>query len=129
MIYNSVLELVGNTPLLRLNNIEKENNILVYAVCGAGKTEIIVKVIERTLKKGGKVGIIIPRRDLVVELGKRIFNSTKCKITSPEDLIPLVKHYTLEKVEYFIAVSLNGAHEIIEIKEFRDIIKKYNKNC
>ena len=27
MIYNSVLELVGNTPLLRLNNIEKEFNL------------------------------------------------------------------------------------------------------
>lgn len=53
----------------------------------------------------------------VVELGKRIFNSTKCKISSPEDLIPLVKHYTLEKVEYFIAVALNGSNEIIDIRE------------
>lgn len=52
-----------------------------------------------------------------VELGKRIFNSTKCKISSPEDLIPLVKHYTLEKVEYFIAVALNGSNEIIDIRE------------
>ncbi len=52
-----------------------------------------------------------------VELGKRIFNSSKKKITSPDDIIPLVNHYTLEKVEYFLAISLNGNHEVIKIRE------------
>lgn len=55
-----------------VNSIKEEDNILVYAVCGAGKTEIIIKVIKEYLVKGGKVGIVIPRRDLVIELGKRI---------------------------------------------------------
>lgn len=83
--------------------------------------EIMSKSPEKLLSRLQKIkGIGKSKASLIcasVELGKRIFNSTKCKITSPEDLIPLVKHYTLEKVEYFIAVSLNGAHEIIEIKE------------
>ena len=52
-----------------------------------------------------------------VELGKRIYNSSKKKITTPDDIIPLVNHYTLEKVEYFLAISLNGNHEVIKIRE------------
>ena len=52
-----------------------------------------------------------------VELGKRIFNASKKKITTPNDIIPLVNHYTLEKVEYFLAISLNGNHEVIKIRE------------
>ena len=29
----------------------------------------------------------------------------------------MVNHYTLEKVEYFLAISLNGNHEVIKIRE------------
>lgn len=63
-----------------VNDIEKYDHLLVYAVCGAGKTEIIVEVIAKFLRKGAKVGVVIPRRDLVIELGKRIsdiFNDVK----------------------------------------------------
>ena len=49
-----------------VKEIKKKDNLLVYAVCGAGKTEIIVQVIYEYLKKGEKVGIVIPRRDLVI---------------------------------------------------------------
>lgn len=52
-----------------------------------------------------------------VELGKRINNHTKRKISMPDDIIPLVNHYSLEKVEYFLTLSLNAAHEVIKIRE------------
>ena len=100
-----------------LNNIEKENNILVYAVCGVGKTEIIVKVIEETLKKGGQVGIIIPRRDLVVELGKRIqdiFINNKVTLVYgghhddlTGDIIVLTSHQAFRYNNYFDLVILD----------------------
>ena len=34
-----------------LKMIEEKKNVLIYAVCGAGKTEIVFKAIERTLKQ------------------------------------------------------------------------------
>ena len=37
-----------------VKDIKSNDNLLVYAVCGAGKTEIIIKVIQEYLKKGDK---------------------------------------------------------------------------
>jgi competence protein ComFA len=57
-----------------------QKNILVNAVCGAGKTEIITKAIKYFLDQNKRVGIVIPRKDLVVEIGqrmKKIFNKAK----------------------------------------------------
>ena len=119
-----------------LNNIEKENNILVYAVCGAGKTEIIVKVIERTLKKGGKVGIIIPRRDLVVELGKRIqdiFINNKVTLVYgghhddlTGDIIVLTSHQAFRYNKYFDLVILDEIDAFPYVNN--DVLKSFVLN-
>ena len=53
-------------------SIENKKNILIYAVCGAGKTEIVYKTIEKALKNNKKVGFAIPRKDVVIELEDRI---------------------------------------------------------
>ncbi len=45
---------------------------LVYAVCGAGKTELSYGVIALALRKGLQVGFALPRRDVVIELYWRI---------------------------------------------------------
>lgn len=94
-----------------VENIEKENHLLVYAVCGAGKTEIVVKVIFEFLKKGEKVGIVIPRRDLVIELGKRIqdiFNNSQVTLVYgghhsnlEGDIIILTSHQAFRYKHYF----------------------------
>ena len=119
-----------------LNNIEKENNILVYAVCGAGKTEIIVKVIERTLKKGGKVGIIIPRRDLVVELGTRIqdiFINNKVTLVYgghhddlTGDIIVLTSHQAFRYNKYFDLVILDEIDAFPYVNN--DVLKSFVLN-
>ena len=119
-----------------LNNIEKENNILVYAVCGAGKTEIIVKVIERTLKKGGQVGIIIPRRDLVVELGKRIqdiFVNNKVTLVYgghhddlTGDIIVLTSHQAFRYNKYFDLVILDEIDAFPYVNN--DVLKSFVLN-
>lgn len=92
-------------------DIEENNRLLVYAVCGAGKTEIIIKVIHEFLLKGGKVGIVIPRRDLVIELGKRIsdiFNKVKVTLVYgghhenlDGDIIILTSHQAFRYVNFF----------------------------
>lgn len=38
------------------------------------------------------------------------------KITSPADILPAVWKYAEENQEHFVVASLNGAHEVIEIR-------------
>ncbi|WMT40669.1 helicase-related protein [Paenibacillus sp. D2_2] len=45
---------------------------LLWAVTGAGKTEMIFPLINYTLSTGGKVLVATPRRDVVLELAPRI---------------------------------------------------------
>lgn len=58
---NKVVETIQNNTLL-----------LVWAVCGAGKTEVLFKGIEMALRKGGRVCIATPRTDVVLELSPRL---------------------------------------------------------
>jgi competence protein ComFA len=46
--------------------------ILLEAVCGAGKTEIVLELIKNRLNKKHKVGWAIPRRQVVLELTARL---------------------------------------------------------
>ncbi|KPB05655.1 DEAD/DEAH box helicase [Bacillus sp. CHD6a] len=52
--------------------IENNTSLLVWAVCGAGKTEVLFKGIETALNKGGRVCIATPRTDVVLELSPRL---------------------------------------------------------
>lgn len=60
-----------------MNNYQKHINTLVYAVCGAGKTELVYAVIEYALKNKLQVGFAIPRRDVVIELSLRLQDAFK----------------------------------------------------
>lgn len=51
---------------------EHHNKVLVYAACGAGKTEITLQQIQQHLKDGKKVGYAIARRQVVIELAERL---------------------------------------------------------
>ncbi|CAM4476714.1 competence protein ComFA [Paenibacillus endophyticus] len=51
---------------------EGPREFLLWAVTGAGKTEIIFPLVESVLLRGGKVLIATPRRDVVIELDPRI---------------------------------------------------------
>ncbi len=52
--------------------IKKEEELLVWAVCGAGKTEVLFHGISTALKSGKRVCIATPRTDVVLELAPRI---------------------------------------------------------
>ena len=61
MIYDNILEVVGNTPIVRLNRVGKETGVELYAKCeflspaGSVKDRIAVRMIEE-LEKKGKIG-------------------------------------------------------------------------
>lgn len=50
------------------------------------------------------------------ESGSRFTSSREIKVREASDLHPLLQPYALEKQEHFIVVSLNGAHEIMDIR-------------
>ena len=51
-----------------------------------------------------------------VELGRRMCGHLRAVVNRPVDVIPYIKHYSMESREHFICVSLNGAHEILGIR-------------
>lgn len=53
-------------------NYINNQNTLVYAVCGAGKTELVYLAIQTALKNGHQIGFTVPRREVVIELAMRI---------------------------------------------------------
>ncbi|MDQ0218425.1 DEAD/DEAH box helicase [Peribacillus cavernae] len=52
--------------------IHDNEELLVWAVCGAGKTEVLFKGIEAALLSGKRVCIATPRTDVVLELAPRL---------------------------------------------------------
>lgn len=52
--------------------VERNSEILVWAVCGAGKTEVLFKGIEKALSTQKRVCIATPRTDVVLELTPRL---------------------------------------------------------
>ncbi|MGI6644737.1 MAG: helicase-related protein [Bacilli bacterium] len=53
-------------------NFINKKNTLIYAVCGAGKTELVFEVMEYALQNGLQIGFTVPRKEVVIELGMRI---------------------------------------------------------
>jgi cystathionine beta-synthase/cysteine synthase A len=61
VIYDNILQIVGNTPTVRLNRIGKETGVELFAKCeflnpgGSVKDRIAVRMIEK-LEESGRVG-------------------------------------------------------------------------
>ncbi len=51
-----------------------------------------------------------------IEFARRRIKPEGTKIETPADLLPLIRHYADRKQEHFIAASINGANEVINIR-------------
>ncbi|HCG62826.1 MAG TPA: hypothetical protein DEZ27_03205 [Sphaerochaeta sp.] len=51
-----------------------------------------------------------------LELGRRRLPAKRKQVIFPSDVYPLIRHYGNRPQEYFLCVSLNGAHEIIGVQ-------------
>ena len=93
------------------NNYDNGINSLVYAVCGSGKTEICLSLIEHCVSKGLKVGFAVPRRSVCYELFCRfrnIFRQNKVisvygghHRTLEGDIVCLTTHQLFRYPNYF----------------------------
>lgn len=51
---------------------QRSKILLIWAVCGAGKTEIIFPLLQQALNAGQRVLLTVPRREVAADLGKRV---------------------------------------------------------
>ena len=105
---------------------------LVMMILGAGtKTmpvDVMAKRIVETLNKSNQGEVVKNLLGLkgvgegkalavaaALELGKRRFCHLGAHISTPDDIVPFVRHYAMCTQEHFLAVTLNGGHDIIQI--------------
>jgi competence protein ComFA len=88
---------------------------LLWAVCGAGKTEILFRTIHRSLSKNQKVLITSPRRDVILELAPRLQDAF------PATSISVLHGESKEKyksAELFLATT----HQVLRFTHYFDLI-------
>lgn len=87
---------------------------LLWAVCGAGKTEVVLAAITAALESGGRVLYAVPRRDVIKELSPRLqswfygFDMVTGFGGSPENFrsSPLVLATTHQVLRYYSQFDL-----------------------
>ena len=94
-----------------MENYKNGIDSLVFAVCGSGKTEICLKLIQKCINEGLKVGFAVPRRSVCYELKNRfksifsdndviaVFGGHHKRITG--DIICLTTHQLFRYKNYF----------------------------
>ena len=100
-----------------VENYKKGIDSLVFAVCGSGKTEISLQVIQYAINCGENVAFAVPRRDVAMELHSRlavIFNKNKVIAVYGGhhddvfgDLVVLTTHQLYRYKKYFSLIVLD----------------------
>lgn len=51
-----------------------------------------------------------------LELGRRMNNHKAVLLKRPRDVLPFVQRYSMENKEHFLCITLNGGHEILQLR-------------
>lgn len=93
--------------------IKTNQELLVWAVCGSGKTEVLFHGLEVALSQNKTVCIATPRTDVVLELFPRL------KKAFPSiDISALYGGSSKDSTQFVISTT----HQLIRFKEFFDVI-------
>lgn len=94
-----------------LSYIQRGKDVLIHAVTGAGKTELVYPSMAYVLEKRGRVGFATPRKDVVIDLLPRIqeaFPKAECLAVYGEhtallegDIVVLTSHQLYRYPDYF----------------------------
>ncbi|WP_240941869.1 helicase-related protein [Paenibacillus sp. HB172176] len=90
-------------------------SFLLWAVTGAGKTEMIFPLIDSVLKRGGQALIASPRRDVVIELDPRI------RKAFPEASVVTLYGGSEQKWERG-QITLSTTHQLLRFCEAFDLV-------
>ncbi|MBS3991899.1 MAG: DEAD/DEAH box helicase [Erysipelothrix sp.] len=91
-----------------------DKNVLFEAVCGAGKTECVLELIQDRLNKGFKVGWAIPRRQVVLELTLRLQ-----KVFPSLTVIAVCEGYTTQLAADLVLFT---THQAFRYKQSFDVL-------
>lgn len=97
-----------------VTNFKNGIDTLVYAVCGAGKTEISYAVISYAIYNGLTVGFALPRRDVVIELYYRL------KEAFPKNSIAAVYGQHTNNLEADIIILTT--HQLYRYEKYFDLL-------
>jgi len=95
--------------------IEDQSELLIWAVCGAGKTEILFKGIEKALKQNQRVCIATPRTDVVLELAPRL-----------QEVFPDIKVLPVyggsEDRHLYSPLTISTTHQLFRFQQAFDLV-------
>lgn len=95
--------------------IESSSELLIWAVCGAGKTEVLFAGIERALQLGNRVCIATPRTDVVLELAPRL-----------KEVFPTIDIAALyggsEDRNLYAPLTISTTHQLLRFEEAFHVI-------
>lgn len=98
-----------------VNAVDTNSELLVWAVAGAGKTEVLFAGIERALFTGKRVCLATPRTDVVLELAPRL-----------EKVFPQVKMVSLygdsEGRHEYAQLTIATTHQLLRFYQAFDVI-------
>lgn len=95
-----------------IQSVKENQNALVHAVTGAGKTEMMYQVVANSIKNGKAVCIATPRIDVCIELYRRMKEDFSCPISllhgesEPYFRTPLVIATTHQLLKFYKAFDL-----------------------
>jgi DNA repair protein RadC len=85
----------------------------VLGIIDRGKSDLQVDVLKQLAGMGDAKACALAA---AIELGRRIYSAREKRIAMPKDVYPLISHYADRRQEHFLCLSLNGAHELIDIR-------------
>ncbi|WP_079914250.1 DEAD/DEAH box helicase [Paenibacillus sp. 32352] len=102
-----------------LKSLNKKPNhpsqFLIWAVTGAGKTEMIFPMIHYKVSKGGRVVVATPRRDVVLEL--------KPRLEKAFDPVPVVTLYGGSEQRWDTApITIATTHQLLRFERAFDLV-------
>lgn len=95
--------------------LENQQHTMIWAVTGAGKTEMIFPIIQQVLSLGGRVGVTSPRIDVCRELFPRIHQAF------PKEKTLLLYGASEEKYRYS-KLTVCTTHQLIHFYQAFDLL-------
>lgn len=96
-------------------SVLQRTDCLIWAVCGAGKTEVLFAGINTALQKGLFVCIAAPRTDVVLELGPRLKN------VFPSIDVAVLYGGSEDRLK-LSPITISTTHQLLRYKEAFDVV-------
>lgn len=119
--------------LLRLGATALSDQELLAVMLGKGTPGMdVMKLASKMARTIDEKGLDVQAKDLTdfegvgdakatlilaaIEFGRRRIKPAGTKIETPADVLPLIRHYADRKQEHFLAITINGANEVLNVR-------------